>query len=415
MESNFPLETLPEPFQFIIQHKADIENWDKKTLAVCLLSASATTIGNTVKFDNGKWVSKPVFWYAIIGENGTKKTPIMDFAYTFIESIDKERMEEYESNLKEWENSEKVGSKPKPETYVLKDFTPESIIEAHKNNEKGLVIFQDELAGWIKNFNRYSGGGEKEQMLSLFNGKSLKVTRIGRDAQYIPESSVNVIGGIQPTKMNQINNQESQGDGFLQRFLFVRQIPTPDTWSFENVNQGMVKAMLLLFEEVFNYPETTFTMSRETAEIVAKWYDKANLEEFNNELRRGIQKKLETYLFRFCVVIEVLDQCESGERRTVIAPATMEKAIQLVEFFRAEALDFLEPLNDPLSREPEAFREFYSTLNGRSYTKKEILELIEPFGLNEWSTDTLQSRLNNTELFIKEKHGVYRKTIQDVK
>lgn len=414
MESNnFPLETLPDTFQLSIQHKKDIENWGENAQAVSLISATATAIGSAVKFNNGLWISKPILWVAIIGKSSTKKSPIIKFSYKYIEEVNKANMLDYQERIEDWERSDKERAKPQPISFLLKDFTPQSIAVAHKNNDKGLAIFRDELAGWIKGFDQYSKGAEKEMMLELFNGDPHQVNRKGDLPIYIPEPCINLIGGIQPSKMTLINNKESQGDGFLARFLMVRNVPaSANVWNLKAVNEDIVRQVEILMEKVFNYPETVLTWNQQTLLIYKAWHDQKNEELQDKELELIIQGKLETYVFRLCIVIDILDQCETGQRRTEIAPETMEKAIKLVEFFRIEALESFRETYNPLARQPKKFRDIYESLNGREYSYTELKELFIPNYTK--SVDTLYTRLKDRELFIKE-NDKYKRAIQDVK
>lgn len=414
MESNnFPLEVLPDTFQLSIQHKKDIQNWGVNAQAVSLISATATAIGSTVQFDNGQWLSKPILWVAIIGKSSTTKSHVLKFAYNYLEQVNTEKFKEYEESLLDWENSERQGKKPQPVTYVLKDFTPESIAVTHKNNDKGLGILRDELAGWIRSFDQYSKGAEKELMLELFNGDPIQVNRKGQDPLQVAEPCINLIGTIQQSKMYLINNKESQGDGFLARFLMVRNVvTTAKKWNTKGVNEDIVRQVEILMEKVFNYPETVLTWDSNTLQIFKTWYDQKNEELFDKELELIIQGKLETYVFRLCIVIDILDQCETGQNRTVIAPETMEKAIQLVEFFRVEALESFRETYDPLAKQPPMFQEIYTNdLNGVAYTSTELYEKFH----GVWSSNSsLQERLNDTELFTRDGKK-YLKAIQNVK
>ena len=48
---------------------------------------------------------------------------------------------------------------------VVSDITVEALAVILKSNSRGLLLFCDELAGFIKNLNRYNKGGGDEQGL----------------------------------------------------------------------------------------------------------------------------------------------------------------------------------------------------------------------------------------------------------
>lgn len=411
--NKFPLETLPEPLQAIIINKNQVEGWDVNSLSVALVSAMASTIGSNVTLVD-RWESKPILWVAIIGENGTMKTPIINFSYQYLIKKDKESMLEYSAELEEF-NEDKTLPKPKEKNYIILTHTTESIIKKHKGNPKGLALLQDELSGWLNGFNKYTkGGNDRDLALQMWNGNPMKTSLKNSDTEYIANPCVNVIGGIQPSKLKLISNKESREEGFLQRFLLVRQYPTMHLESEEEVSQDLIDSMLILFDKVFNYPVTQLKLSKEAKKVYLKWQHHWEPLTYQDELKRGIQRKLVTYLFRLCVVFDVMDQVATDVKREEVTPDTMEKVIKVIDFHRSEIIDsFNESFKaDPLSFETPHFREIYNSLNGRDYSATELLEIFRPV---YESNTSMYKRLKNIDLFITDGKGNYKRAIQDVK
>jgi hypothetical protein len=56
---------------------------------------------------------------------------------------------------------------------MVGDTTPEALAGLLKDNPKGLLLYRDELAGWLGCFGRYSssGNGEREFWIEAYGGR----------------------------------------------------------------------------------------------------------------------------------------------------------------------------------------------------------------------------------------------------
>ena len=71
-------------------------------------------------------------------------------------------MKDYLIEMDEWEKGDKKPIKPKRKELIINKATTEAIIQNLSTNHNGLILFQDELLGWINNMNQYrSEGGEQ--------------------------------------------------------------------------------------------------------------------------------------------------------------------------------------------------------------------------------------------------------------
>lgn len=91
---------------------------------------------------------------------------------------------------------------------------------------RGTLLARDELAGWLGNMSRYSGGSDRPFWLEAYGGRSFSVERMGRDPVYIDRLLIGVLGGIQPDRLRSLL-LKSDDDGLLARFLPVWPHPAP--------------------------------------------------------------------------------------------------------------------------------------------------------------------------------------------
>ena len=124
-----------------------------------------------------------------------------------------------------------------------------------------------------------------------------------------------------------------------------------------------------------------------------------------NDTIVSIYCKLEIYIIRFCLIIQ-LARWTCGEcDKTHIDLLTVERAIKLTEYFKESALSVQNILNE------NALTSQQQTIVNQlppSFTTAQAIELAEQNGMKE---RTFQRFLNDNigTLFRKEKHGKYSK------
>lgn len=410
--SKFPFEIFPREFQTFITHLKSVSGFDTNLSSLAFLSASATSIGNAVKINNGKYFAKPILWCVLVGDSGTRKSHIMKKPFDFLDTRDKEEMIHFQEAIGKAETD----SPPPPaKTTILLNATMEAISKVHQDNPRGIILFKDEIIGMLKDFNKYNkGGGDKQELMELFNGNSLKVHRATRDTIYLPETCVNIIGGIQPDRIKYLMNEENLADGFFYRLLLSRVNEyKPLTYNSESINQAIQDSSNLIFESLYNYGETELKVSKEVDLIYKDWFDSSQVNCFNDPFSKALQSKLETYVWRFCIILDVLDQVSNDSRRTEIKAETMDKAIRLAEYFRKESTEiYQESFSEGvLESQPQEFQRIYRKLENREYKTSELYSLLSEL----WTPDNVNKKLSIPELFTKVRHGHYIKTIKDVK
>jgi hypothetical protein len=83
---------------------------------------------------------------------------------------------------------------------------------------QGMMLLIDELAGWLHNMRRYSGGDDTQFWLMAWDGKAYTVERVGRPSFRLDSLLVGVVGGVQPGKLRDLFKAD---DGFYARPLYV--------------------------------------------------------------------------------------------------------------------------------------------------------------------------------------------------
>ena len=80
----------------------------------------------------------------------------------------------------------------------------------------------DELAGWVKNFNRYNSGSESEFWMSVFNNKvAMSDRKSSQSGVFIRNPFLCVIGTIQPKVLTDLAANNRNANGFMECILYV--------------------------------------------------------------------------------------------------------------------------------------------------------------------------------------------------
>ncbi len=398
--NGFPLEVFPDAIQKLVYTARNTKGFNKDYFSAGILSVCATAIGNSVHLNNGSYKSKPILWLSIIGSRGTGKTHPLSFAKKTIEKKDNQSYIEYQSLMQEYEQKDKDtrGKKPKYAKFTLKDFTPEKLAEALQYNERGILIFQDELMRWINSFDQYKKGGDQQMYLDLFNGNELTVDRVTKEPIRIAQTNVNILGGMQPEIVKQLARNNRSEDGFLDRFLFVYPesidpilftgLDIPET------HQGNYNRFI---NNLLEAPHQTIIANAENIEVFKEWQHQKVKECFNDTLERSIQAKMETYVWRLALVIEMMHQAVTGHYNIDLKNESLEKAIKLVEYFRLNTYRVHDRImtKNPLEDLTAIQMDLYKALP-KEFKRVDVLPLFEQMKMSIRTGDRF---MKNEKLF----------------
>lgn len=125
--------------------------------------------------------------------------------------------------------------KPQRRRYVTSDTTVEALGELLSSNPRGVLVFRDELVGWLRDLEREGREGSRAFYLEAWNGTGrFTYDRIGRGTVDIEAATVSILGGIQPGPLSAYLRDALNGgagdDGLLQRLQLVAWPDPPDTW-----------------------------------------------------------------------------------------------------------------------------------------------------------------------------------------
>jgi len=420
--TKFPYEIFPIEIQILLEKAEETLNFPIEYLGSSILSASSVAIGNSyqVKLKEG-FIVKSNLYLALIGNAGDVKSHPLKFAFNPIEKTEKASYSNYQNELKEYNSlspeEKRTKSKPTYKKYILKDFTPESLISIHSNNKNGIAILSDELFGWIKNFGRYNSSGEQETYLSLWNGHSISVDRKNDDPIRLDDTYVNIIGTMQTKILPELNKDNRGNNGFIERLLFsINDNPKPILWSTNEIDNDLIKMYQLYIERLFMLQQNDNDINSKILEFdpeakkaLIEWQNSKRIEFIDDDVATSIQAKYEVYAIRLSLLIQLSHWALTDKTKDTVELFAVENSIKLTEYYFNVALKVHDKINNinPLNRLSKIQKQFYENLNTR-FTTKEALTEAKKINLNE---RTLYRFLKNTRFFLKENHGIYVKYI----
>lgn len=435
MQGKFPVEVFPLPVQQVITATNENLNFPIDFIGASLLYAVSVAVGNTHSVEVKKgFRQSAVLYLAIVARAGTTKSHPLSFALQPIVERDKRTYRQYEQQRQEYEKAVSLSKKEREQQafeepikpiwqkFLLSDFTPEALAEVHKFNKRGIGVYVDELAGWFKNFNRYNKGSEMEFWLSQWSGKPINIDRKTGEPVFIPLPFISVAGTIQKGILNELAKDSRTQNGFIDRILFVipdniqkeywseTDLPPVVSENWERIISNLLN-LSVSNDDTLNPSPDILKFTPEAKKVLFEW-QKVNTDQCNeteSEALSGIFSKMEMYVLRLALIIEMIRYACNESDKKAISIEAVQGAIKLVEYFKNSAVKVNYVLSNasPLDKYPADKRNLYKALPD-TFTTEIGLQTAEGLGVPE---RTFKYFLNEKDLFTRLSHGEYEKRV----
>lgn len=397
-------------------------------MASSMLWAGALAIGNTVVVEiKASFREYACIFLALVGHPGTNKSAPLTFALAPFVEADKKAFAEfkiafaaYEAEQREAKGKDRDNPEPPPilKKFLFNDFTIEALAKLHSDNPVGIGVYQDELAGWIKNFDRYNRGSQQEFWLSTWSGKSYTIDRKSGPpiANYCP--FIPVVGTVQPAIINELGGNGRAQNGFWDRILFAYpQNLRKEPWSDSELPHETISAYALIIQRLINRrgqiefeSPVVLQFSKKAKKALYAWQS-ANTVAWNDtgsERMKGKLAKMDIYVCRIALILHCLEGACSDSFPEAIGFKTVQNAIEITEYFTTTAAVILEE-NSATSIEslPVNKRQIYESLPSE-FSTSEGIKLAGEYEMKERS---FKEWLHDTRFFKRLSHGTYQKTI----
>jgi len=277
-----PVDALPLKLQKIINHYTAIKGYPADYLFSGVLTALGVAIGNShvLTTVNGYKAKGNVF-VAIIGRRGFNKSEALSDAFKPIQLFQNSLHSKYVDDMRAYKAIPKKERDELKQPFfgkpILSDATPEAVALQLNYYIKGSAIVVDELAGFIKGFDRYAKGADEQFYLSAWSGSPITKDRVTSESLYISFPFLSIIGTIQP----EVSDHAFLGkevSGFFDRWLLcypmrvVKPYPSPRHLDPEIKGQyEYIVNTLLNFKVIKDDQPQQLSYSTEAWQVVSKW------------------------------------------------------------------------------------------------------------------------------------------------
>jgi len=275
----FDTALLPEPLKPWVEDIAERMQCPIEFAAVAVMVACGSIVGRRIgirpkRFDD--WTEVPNLWGGVIGRPSTLKSPALNEALRPLRRLAANALEDHRQALAQFEldkqlnemdadiakaDAKKAAKKgdrdaaedvlrralnreapeePPEKRYLTNDATVEKLGELLRDNPNGLLVFRDELVGWLSRLDQEGREADRAFYLEAWGGQSgFTYDRIGRGTTHIEKACVSILGGIQPGVLTDYVVAACQNgagaDGLLQRFQLL--VWPDDTRAWRNVDR----------------------------------------------------------------------------------------------------------------------------------------------------------------------------------
>lgn len=387
-----PLHTLADPIVQWAQGVSMQMQISEDYIAAPFLVSVGSLIGRKRGLElrlGSRWIEFANQWGMTVGRPAMMKSPAMNAAFHFLiilanqakahfEQIIKKHQKEHEIwRIKKQVNEDKYKKElkklietegdqaqinfhqedpplePKRKRYKTQDATIEKLTELLIENPQGLLLYRDELAGWLHSFEKHGHENDREFYLESWSGKGdYDVDRIGRGSLLVPALCLSIFGSIQPGPLSKYIRDAVRGgsgdNGFIQRFQMMVWPEPKTTWelvegvSISELEEPVQKIFDHLDQLDFDQDKNPIILSF-TSEAQAQFDQWQQV--FENKIRSGrLPPYLEAHLSKYkkllpslCLIIEHLDQALLGLYPESISTKSLKSALLWLDYFESHA------------------------------------------------------------------------------
>ncbi|GGI92324.1 YfjI family protein [Legionella impletisoli] len=380
----FQAEMLPEAIRDYVYDVADRQQSLPDFVAVAAIVGLSGLLGRKASIcpkQLDDWTVTPNQWGAIIGRPSAMKSPSMKEAIKPLRQFDVDSTQEFEENLQNYEEecqlielekqTAKIKAKnalkkddresakealkisessfmPTRKRRVVNDATVEKLGELLKENSNGLILVRDELSGWLAKLNKEEHQTDRAFYLECFDGNGYySYDRIGRGTIVIPNCTLSIIGGIQPSKIATLVRDAIRGtadDGLIQRFQLAIWPDNVGCWEWidrapnqqakEKYNAVFEMLHKLNFNTVDDEPRL-FRFTNEAQNLFITWMKEIQEAARDSDIHPALEShmlKMPQTIAGLALLFEVID----GGREAVGATSTA-RALDWADYLLSHA------------------------------------------------------------------------------
>lgn len=350
----FPVQLLPEPFSSYVSKTARARQCDSAAVALPLLAALAGTIGTARVIRIWRdWCAPAVLWTGVVAPSGAVKSPAFDAAIAPLEEMERREREAWRLQQESVEGQQgspvdPMASESIPPRCIVEDTTLQALAKLLPENPRGLLLARDELSGWVRSFDQFTGAGGADlaRWLEIYRAGSLRVDRKVDGYLHVSRAAVSICGTIQSEMLPRVFHDEHQSAGLLARFLIALPPAPRRRWDLgktaalpdrEELTRrfSALRAMELPAE---GQPPKSLDLAADADSVYGEWFERhvGLLSDTGQGPIAAALSKLEEVPGRLALVL-ALGRSDTPTSLSQVDEDTMMRAVRLTDWFVAEA------------------------------------------------------------------------------
>ena len=288
--------------------------------------------------------------------------------------------------------------------YSADDCSIEALTSLLANNNGRMTVISAEGGIFDIMSGRYSNKPNLDVWLKGHCGDTIRVDRLGREAEYIPHPALTAILSIQPVVVNEImENPAMTGRGLIARFLYASPPSRIGSRIFctdpipEEVGDAYQELIFRLMDLSYTEEAKTIRLSKEAREIISGYF--MEHEKFLLGEGQEIADWANKYIGSILRISALLHIAQFDPEEMEISADTMKKAIEIGKYFLAHVRYAYALMGNDISLKKANFvlgkikkngfesvkrSDLFQVCRGKFYKKTEellaTLELLEAHG-----------------------------------
>ena len=363
----FPIEIFNEDIQsYILECNKTLDS-NIDYLGSSLLWLISVCIGNSIEVEVKKgWTENATVWISIVGKAGIGKTPSISNILFPLQKINAKEIKDFIKKKEQWDYYESLSKKdkeqysepekPSKKQFIANDITLEALVDLHQESDNAVGVFKDELAGWLKDMNKYRAGSDLEFWLSCWSSKSVNMNRKTATSSFVEKPFIPVLGGIQPSIFDTFYTEENKENGFMDRMLLSFPDASVDFYNDNEMDETILKwykdIIIMFYDKIkanIKRDEEGIIISKRAGfspDAKVEWkriFNEITTHQNNddeNEYLKSMYPKQKSYIPRFALIIHIFDSFLKGAPNHevyLISKESMLKAEKLSKYFIAMA------------------------------------------------------------------------------
>lgn len=388
LAENLPIYGFIGDIQSYITNLTDTLNCNRNFVVLAMLGAAAHCGGKNITVIDGKnIINRLSTFIGIIAPPGSNKSQPVKRVWRYPVEHNKRVLRRYIQDTEMWE-AIKDNTEPKPRNNqtIIKDFTPESLVDIQLESKFGLTVFNDELKIMIDNAERYSskGNGFLTSLIEAWEGNEVIVNRTSKMPKIADEVCLGIIGTIQPKVFAKLFRSKGfVENGFCQRWLFaVQKNRKANKYSEQTPDEHLQEQWDWVLEQILEGKKRVLRIEGEAKSEYAKYYNELDekIDSCDDEDVVAVYAKLQIIVERVAATIHLI----SMDKSDVISAETMKFAVDMMAYLERTQMEALELIKSggKSSEKKMSIQEVLRMVEDRfgmkkrGYTQQEIADLF---------------------------------------